>query len=101
VFNVGPEKLILLFVILLVVMGPQRLPDVARTLGRTMVALRRLSGNLQAEMHGALGDPAEALTQALGSLREGVGTFRNEVGAVLTPTDPSPTTPLPDDPGLN
>jgi Sec-independent protein translocase protein TatA len=49
VFNVGPEKLILLFVILLVVMGPQRLPELARTLGSTMAGLRRLSGNLQAE----------------------------------------------------
>jgi Sec-independent protein translocase protein TatA len=101
VFNVGPEKLILLFVILLVVIGPQRLPDVARTLGRTMVALRRLSDNLQAEMHGALGDPADAVTQAVGSIRAGVGALREGVGDVSTPTDPSPTTPLPDDPGLN
>ena len=33
-FNVGPEKLLLLFIIALIVLGPSKLPDAARTLGR-------------------------------------------------------------------
>ena len=42
-FNVGPEKLILLFVIALVVLGPDKLPDAARTMGKVLAEFRRIS----------------------------------------------------------
>jgi Tat protein translocase TatB subunit len=123
VFNVGPEKLILLLVIALVVLGPQRLPGAARSLGRAVAELRRLSGNLQQEVHGALGDSGEAFTDAVNTLRGGLGsvfTVSDDAGpAQLTaPAGPSrwsaaapdpralptrlpETLPTPDDPSLN
>ena len=39
----GPGELILLFVVVLVLFGPKRLPEIARMLGRTMDELRRAS----------------------------------------------------------
>jgi sec-independent protein translocase protein TatA len=40
VFNVGPLELIVVLIIALIVLGPQRLPDVARSLGRGMREFR-------------------------------------------------------------
>jgi sec-independent protein translocase protein TatA len=40
VFNVGPLELIVVLVIALIVLGPQRLPDVARSVGRGMREFR-------------------------------------------------------------
>ena len=112
-FNVGPEKLILLFVIALVVLGPQRLPGAARSLGRAVAELRRLSGNLQQEVRGALGEPGDALTEAVSTLRGGLGgVFAPPDGGgspqvTASPPPLAPTNPLdqnlptPDDPSLN
>jgi sec-independent protein translocase protein TatA len=40
VFNVGPLELIVVLIIALIVLGPQRLPDVARSLGKGMREFR-------------------------------------------------------------
>jgi sec-independent protein translocase protein TatA len=40
VFNVGPLEIVLVLVIALIVLGPQRLPDVARSVGRGMREFR-------------------------------------------------------------
>jgi Tat protein translocase TatB subunit len=82
VFNIGPEKLILLFVLALIVLGPSRLPDAARTLGRVVGELRRMSGGFQKEVQEALADPKDALTAAVGDLRSELGGFSNGLGDV-------------------
>ena len=48
-FGVGPEELALIFVIALIVLGPERLPKVARDLGRTIGELRRTSDEFRDE----------------------------------------------------
>jgi sec-independent protein translocase protein TatA len=40
VFNIGPLELLVVLIIALVVLGPQRLPDVARSVGRGMREFR-------------------------------------------------------------
>jgi Tat protein translocase TatB subunit len=44
-----PELLVILAVAL-VVLGPQRLPELARSLGRAMSELRRASGDIKEEL---------------------------------------------------
>ncbi len=75
----GPEKLILLFVIALIVLGPNRLPQAARTLGHFMGELRRMSGSFQDEVKEALADPKDALTAAVGDLRDEYGQLRTHL----------------------
>jgi Sec-independent protein translocase protein TatA len=104
-FNVGPEKLILLLVLGLIVLGPQRLPDMARRLGNTLAALRRLSIEVQADVSRGLGEPGGTLLQAMGDLRDGLSGLRNEAStpvkpAVSTVDGPSPTLPRPDAPDV-
>ena len=44
-FNVGPLERIVVLIIALIVLGPQRLPDVARSLGRGMREFRSALDN--------------------------------------------------------
>jgi len=60
VFNVGPEKQILLSTLALVILGPQKLPEATRVAGKAIARLRQLSNALQAEMRGALEEPIKA-----------------------------------------
>jgi sec-independent protein translocase protein TatB len=75
----GPEKILMLAVIALVVLGPTRLPGAARTAGKWVAELRKLTSRLQEEMSGALGDPKDAITSAVGDLTKEVGGWRNDV----------------------
>jgi sec-independent protein translocase protein TatB len=92
VINVpGPEKLILLFVIALIVLGPNRLPQAARTLGHLMGELRRMSGGLQDEVKEALADPKDALTAAVGDLRDEFGQLQTHLHGLTGGQDGSST----------
>jgi len=53
-FNIGGGELLVIMLIALIVLGPQRLPDAARQVGKTMGDLRRLSSGFQNEMKSAL-----------------------------------------------
>ncbi len=53
-FNIGGGELIVIMLIALIVLGPQRLPDAARQVGKTMGDLRKLSSGFQNEMKSAL-----------------------------------------------
>ena len=45
-FGIGAEELVVIFVIALFVLGPERLPSLARDLGKAMRELRRASDEL-------------------------------------------------------
>ena len=48
-FGVGMPELVVILVVALVVLGPKRLPDVARTLGKAMAEFRRQSSDIMDE----------------------------------------------------
>jgi len=47
--GVGPAELLLILVIALIVVGPERLPEISRTIAKTLNNLRAMSQNLTAE----------------------------------------------------
>lgn len=49
-FDIGFWELAIIAVVGLVVIGPERLPDVARTVGRWVGAARRFIGNVKADI---------------------------------------------------
>ena len=53
-FNIGGGELLVIMILALVVLGPKRLPDAARQIGKTMGDLRRLSTSFQDEVRTAL-----------------------------------------------
>jgi len=47
VFNVGMPELLLVFVVALLVVGPKRLPDLGRQLGKAMASFKRATMDLK------------------------------------------------------
>jgi sec-independent protein translocase protein TatB len=54
VFNVGAGELLVILLIALIVLGPDKLPDAARKMGNVMSELRRMSSGFQNEMRSAM-----------------------------------------------
>lgn len=54
--NIGPGEFLAICVIALIVLGPDKLPQALRTLGRVMAELRRVSTGFQNELRNALDD---------------------------------------------
>ena len=50
-FNIGAPELLLIFIIALIVLGPQKLPDLARTLGKVVGEFRRATDDLKANLN--------------------------------------------------
>ena len=55
-FNIGGGELLVIVLIALIVLGPQRLPDAMRTVGRVVGEVRRISSGFQQELRDALED---------------------------------------------
>ncbi len=44
-FGIGPWEILLILIVALMVVGPKKLPEIARTLGKTMRAIKKASGD--------------------------------------------------------
>ncbi len=105
----------LLFLVALIVLGPAKLPEAARTVGKVIGELRRLSGDFRSEMRDALFDPVadarNALTPSAWEAEVTAPPLAAPAADGGTPAPVSPSAPagrgpgsalpLPDDPSLN
>ena len=55
-FNVGGGEILVIMVLALIVLGPDKLPDLARQIGRAMASINRMRERLEAETTGILND---------------------------------------------
>jgi Tat protein translocase TatB subunit len=62
--NLGGAELLVIFLVGLVVLGPAKLPEAARQIGKAVNELRRVSGGFQQELRDALHEPV-AETKAI------------------------------------
>jgi Tat protein translocase TatB subunit len=76
--DLSPEKILLVGLIALMVLGPERLPHAARTAGKMLAELRRLSASVQHEVTNAIAEPRDALGQAAAEF--GIADVRNTLG---------------------
>ena len=58
-FGIGMPELLLILVVALLVLGPKRLPEIARSLGRGMAEFRRASSELRHSLNAPLEEPSE------------------------------------------
>jgi sec-independent protein translocase protein TatB len=54
--NIGSGEFLVILLVALIVLGPQRLPEAARQIGKVMGDLRRVSSGFQHELRTALED---------------------------------------------
>jgi Tat protein translocase TatB subunit len=59
VLNVGTPEMLVILVVALLVLGPNKLPEVARQVGKAMGEIRRLGAGFQAEMRDAMQEPVK------------------------------------------
>jgi sec-independent protein translocase protein TatB len=85
VLNFSPEKILIVMVFALVVLGPDRLPGAAKSVGKVIGQLRQLTGNLQNEVTSAIGEPKDALSSTVADL--GLNDLRQTIRG-LNPLNP-------------
>jgi sec-independent protein translocase protein TatA len=98
VLNIGPMELIIILVLALIVFGPQRLPEIGRTVGKSLREVRKASSDLRQEFEADLDDedmwsgpepPRVPNPGATSSPSRGSGPASTSTGGE-TPTDPDP-----------
>ena len=59
-FGVGMPELLVILVVALLVLGPKRLPEIARSLGRGMAEFRRASNEFTRTLTASIDEPPAA-----------------------------------------
>ena len=91
--NLGGGEILVILLVGLLVLGPQRLPTVGRQVGRIVTEIRRVSSGFQEEFRAALDDPlGEAEARARGA------RLRSESRSLGRRSAPSGGATDPDDP---
>jgi sec-independent protein translocase protein TatB len=81
-FNIGTAELLLIFVVALIVVGPRRLPEIARSLGKVVNDIRKISKEFTAEMTRELEAPTKELTEVTQGLKAPVKGLTKELTEV-------------------
>ena len=82
VFNLGGGEIVFLLVAGLVVLGPERLPSVLRTVGKTYGDLRRMARGFEQEMKSGFEEPLREIKQTADGIKK---TAFGEVDTEPTP----------------
>jgi len=83
--NIGGLEIIMVLLVALIVLGPTKLPDAARQLGKFVTELRRISGGFQRELREAIQDP---IIEAEARARGAVESAKKQVTEPFTSSSP-------------
>lgn len=84
--DISADKIIVFLVIALVVLGPGRLSEAARALGRLRAQLRQVTSGLPPETVKVIRDPRGALFDALAEPRQTIAEAADAVRQSVTST---------------
>ena len=91
-FEIGPEKLLLVLVIALIFLGPQKLPEIARNLGKGLREIRQAGQAARDELMEGL-DPEATPPVLQGPIDQddtGEASTSNGSGGATAPTESGP-----------
>ena len=66
-FNIGGGELLVIFLVILIFIGPKKLPEVARTMGKVTSSIRQMNTSFQDEMKRSFDEPIEELAREKGN----------------------------------
>jgi sec-independent protein translocase protein TatB len=98
IFGIGPMEVLLVAVLVMLVFGPERLPDLMRTLGRSMRSLRKyyvaFSTELKREME-PYKDDIKGLQDAAKGMQEDLNAIRQaaDIRGIINEQTLDPTKP--------
>lgn len=69
-FNFQGSELIIILLLALVVLGPEKLPEAMRRLGRLVADLKKMSSGFQEEFRAAVDEPTRELRDTANTLRD-------------------------------
>ena len=84
-FGIGMPELILILALALIVLGPRRLPEIARALGKGLAEFRRATDDLKDELRQVEQDVEETSAKVMAD------SDPNVEKATETPPSPKPT----------
>lgn len=80
-FNVGGAEMLVIMVVALLVLGPNKLPDAARQAGKWMAEFRKVSSGFQREMRDAMNQISDPLDIGPGSKGSSLTSTNGSNGA--------------------
>jgi len=96
-FGIGMPELILILAVALIVLGPKRLPEIARTLGKGLAEFRRTTDELKEEIR-EVEEEIEHPSSSKDELKEEIREVEEEIehpssSTVSTEKSPTPVQP--------
>ncbi|MEM9465747.1 MAG: twin-arginine translocase TatA/TatE family subunit [Actinomycetota bacterium] len=78
--NLGGGEILVILFVALIVLGPNKLPEAARQVGRAVNEVRRISGGFQREMREAMNEPIRAAEEAKNQIMDPFGQASSSAG---------------------
>ena len=91
-FNLSGSEVIVILILALVILGPDKLPDAMRRAGRTWAELRKLSSGFQEEVRKGFEEPTKEVRQTADAVRK-AAAFPSKKLRYNPLMDPLPTLP--------
>ena len=109
-FNLQGSEIIIVLLLALVVLGPEKLPDAMRRMGQAYAELKKMSAGFQSEFRAVVDEPLREVRETANVLRDSADFTKLQDGtrqekpksaemAQLAPTDPD-VVPTDDGPGV-
>lgn len=83
-FGVSGVEFLVILLVALIVLGPEKLPDAVRKTGRVIGELRRMSNGFQSELRSALDEPYKEVKGTFDSARQ---SLKDTAGSVTSGFD--------------
>ena len=69
-FNLSGSEIVIILLLALVILGPEKLPEFLRRAGRTYAELKKLGNNFQSEMRSVLDEPMKEMRETADLLQK-------------------------------
>lgn len=97
-FNLSGSEIVIILLLALIVLGPEKLPDAIRRFGRIYGELRRMGSGFQSEFRNAFDEPLKELRETARLTRDAVLNPMEDASPSREAPPPDPTGDEPDQP---